>query len=158
VVVVRLPHASDLPVPGYQTDGAAGADLHAAIDAPVELRMGEVARIPTGLMLAIPEGYEGQVRPRSGWAFKHGVTLVNAPGTIDADFRGEIQVLLTCLKSEPCTVRRGDRIAQIVFAPVVRARFEETTSLEASARGTGGFGHTGKAEGRHPASTPATGT
>jgi dUTP pyrophosphatase len=105
--------------------------------------MGEVQLIPTGVALAIPELFEGQIRARSGWALKYGLALVNAPGTIDSDYRGEIKVVVTCLKNEPLTIRRGDRIAQIVFAPVARAEFDHVASLGESVRGAGGFGHTG---------------
>jgi len=143
VAVVRLPEHEDLPYPTYQTPGSAGADLHAAIREPLTVRGGEIHLIPTGVAFAIPELWEGQIRARSGWAVKHGLALVNAPGTIDSDYRGEIKVVVTCLKNEPMTIKRGDRIAQIVFTPVGRAIFDHVASLDGSVRGAGGFGHTG---------------
>ena len=131
--------------PHYATELAAGADLRAYLTEPVTLGAGERAAVPTGVRLAIPAGYEGQVRPRSGLAFRHGVTLVNAPGTIDADYRGEIRVLLFNTSREPYTIHSGDRIAQLVIAPVVQARFVASHGeLEASRRGEGGFGSTGR--------------
>lgn len=141
--IQRLPHAGDLPLPSYQTDAAAGLDLPAAVAEPLELAPGERALVPTGLKLAIPAGYEGQVRPRSGLALRHGVTLLNAPGTIDADYRGELGVILINLGQQPFRIARGDRIAQLVIAPVVRASPFEVTSVDDTARGAGGFGHTG---------------
>lgn len=143
VPVMRSADSADLPVPGYATRGSAGADLHAAVTDEVIVRHGEIVLVPTGLHLAIPEGWEGQVRPRSGLAVRHGLTVVNSPGTIDSDYRGEIKVVLTCLADEPCVIRRGDRIAQIVFCPVGRATFESVGSLPDTQRGSGGFGHTG---------------
>jgi dUTP pyrophosphatase len=145
VSFVQLPHAAGLPAPGYATADAAGMDLSAAVPdgAPVTLQPGERAAIPTGIALAIPQGFEGQVRPRSGLALKHAVTVLNAPGTIDADYRGEVQVILVNFGTEPFTVTRGMRIAQLVFAPVVRAAMQEVSSLETTARGEGGFGSTG---------------
>ena len=131
-----------LPLPTYQTDAAAGMDLLADVPEPLSLRPGARALVPTGLAVEIPPGYEGQVRPRSGLALRHGVTLVNSPGTIDADYRGEIQVLLINLGTEDVSVSRGDRIAQLVIAPVARATWREVDELAASQRGTGGFGHT----------------
>lgn len=141
----RLPHAADLPLPAYETAHAAGMDLRAALpeDAPRTLAPLERAMIPTGLSIALPEGYEAQVRPRSGLAARHGITCLNTPGTIDADYRGEIQVILINLGAEPFTIRRGERIAQIVVAPVTRAAWVEAAELPASARGAGGFGSTG---------------
>jgi len=138
-----LPHGAGLPLPHYATEAAAGADLHAAIAAPVTLEPGRRAAIPTGLALAIPSGFEGQVRPRSGLARRHGVTVANAPGTIDADYRGEIEVLLINLGQEPFTIERGDRIAQLVIAPVTRVSFVTVEAHDETARGTGGFGSTG---------------
>jgi dUTP pyrophosphatase len=123
--------------------GAAGLDLASAADAPIELAPGGRAAVPTGLAFAIPAGFEGQVRPRSGLARKFGVTLTNAPGTIDSDYRGEVQVLLVNLGSEPYVVKPGDRIAQLVIAPVSIAELEEASSLDDTVRGAGGFGHTG---------------
>ena len=134
---------ADIAPPEYMTAGAAGADLRACLDGEVTLSPGARASIPTGLILAIPPGYEGQVRPRSGLAARHGVTLVNAPGTIDSDYRGEVCLLLINLGSEPFVIRRGDRLAQLVIAPVSRAEFRVVESLDESARGAGGFGHTG---------------
>jgi dUTP pyrophosphatase len=133
-------------VPEYMTAGAAGMDLAAAMDAPVILAPGERAAVPTGLVVEIPVGYEGQVRPRSGLARRHGIAIMNAPGTIDSDYRGEVQVLLVNLGHEAYTVAPGDRIAQLVIAPVTRVALEEVKdggALSATARGTGGFGHTG---------------
>ena len=141
----RLDHAEGLPLPAYETAGSAGMDLRAAIDegAPVTLPPGGRALIPTGLTMALPEGYEGQVRPRSGLALKFGVTCLNSPGTIDSDYRGEVGVILANMGSEPFTVRRGDRIAQLVVAPFTQARLAEVDSLDDTARGAGGFGSTG---------------
>ena len=130
-------------MPVYSTEGSVGADLCAAIDEPITLRMGEVVLVPTGWKMELPVGFEAQVRPRSGLAMKHGVMVVNSPGTIDWDYRGEIRVLLTCIKTEPCILKRGDRIAQMVIAPVVRGGFEEAPALTETARAEGGFGHTG---------------
>ncbi|NRA96796.1 MAG: dUTP diphosphatase [Planctomycetes bacterium] len=143
VLVERLPHAEGLPLPDYATPGSAGADLCAAIDEPVGVHMGAVSLIPTGLKLAIPEGYEVQVRPRSGLALKAGLTLVNAPGTIDSDYRGEVSVIVTCVTEEPCIINRGDRIAQMIVAPVSQARWVAVPTLPETERGAGGFGHTG---------------
>lgn len=144
--VKRLPGTEDLPLPRYMTPGAAGMDLLAAVSEEVTLAPGGgVALVPTGLSLAIPRGYEGQVRPRSGLALRHAVTLLNSPGTIDSDYRGEIKVLLINFGREPYVVRRGDRIAQLVIQPVVQARLEEVAVLEETERGAGGFGHTGLA-------------
>jgi dUTP pyrophosphatase len=138
-----LPHGEGLDLPAYQTDHAAGLDLRAALDGTVTLVPGARALIPTGIALAIPPGFEGQVRPRSGLALRHGLTCLNTPGTIDADYRGEVKVLLTNLGQEECTVARGDRIAQLVIAPVARAALLAVTDLPTSPRGNGGFGHTG---------------
>jgi dUTP pyrophosphatase len=141
--VVRL--RPDAVLPRYATDGAAGLDLSAAIDAPIVLAPQERARVPTGLVIALPEGHEGQVRPRSGLAAKLGLTVLNAPGTIDEDYRGELQVLLVNLGSVPATIEPGDRIAQLVVAPVTRVSVElvEEAELGDTARGQGGFGSTG---------------
>lgn len=143
--IVRLAHAADLPLPEYQSAQAAGLDLLAAVpdDAPVELASGARAMIPTGVAIALPPGAEGQVRPRSGLAARHGITVLNSPGTIDADYRGEVQVILVNLGAEPFVVRRGMRIAQLIIAPVQRAEIIEVTSLDVTARATGGFGSTG---------------
>jgi dUTP pyrophosphatase len=145
VRVMRLPHGADLPLPAYHSTLAAGLDLLAAtpVDHPVVIAPGARAAIPTGLAIALPPGTEAQVRPRSGLAAKHGVTVLNTPGTIDADYRGEIQVILINHGAEPFTVERGSRIAQLVIAPVVRAQFSEVSNLDATTRGTGGFGSTG---------------
>lgn len=143
VEVEVLPHARDLPLPAYATPGAAGMDLLAAIVGAFDLLPGARALVPTGLRIAVPDGYEAQVRPRSGWALKHGLTVPNAPGTIDSDYRGEVGVILANHGPAPVTIERGARIAQLVFAPVVRAAWAPTTSLPATARGEGGFGHTG---------------
>ena len=140
----RLPGAADLPLPRYATDGSAGLDLPAAVETSVVLAPGERLRIPTGFAIAVPAGYEAQIRPRSGLAARHGITIPNAPGTIDSDYRGEIQVLLWNGGSEAVTVDRGDRIAQLVVAPVVRAELVEVEELDETDRGAGGFGHTGK--------------
>jgi deoxyuridine 5''-triphosphate nucleotidohydrolase (dut) len=143
VFVQRLPHAADLPLPRYETAHAAGLDLMACIPADITLAPGKRALIPTGFAIALPEGHEAQVRPRSGLAAKHGVTVLNAPGTIDADYRGEIAVILVNHGDAAFTVTRGMRIAQMVVAPVVRAALTETAELSGSARGSGGFGSTG---------------
>lgn len=138
-----LPHGEGLPLPRYATQGSAGVDLAAAIDRPLVLQPGERKKVPTGIALALPEGWEGQVRPRSGLAFNHGITILNSPGTIDADYRGEIQVILANLGSAPVTIARGERIAQLVIAPVSRAEWQVTSALPATRRGAGGFGSTG---------------
>jgi dUTP pyrophosphatase len=136
----------DLPLPSYQSDEAAGMDLMADNDAPLHLRPGERVLVPTGLAVEIPSGFEAQIRPRSGLALRHGVTLLNSPGTIDADYRGEVQVLLVNLGATDFTVRRGDRIAQMIVSPVTRAEWREVEELGKTARGGGGFGHTGLRE------------
>ena len=141
IAVVRLPHAVDLPLPSYATEGAAGMDVVAAED--LDLAPGQRHAVATGLRLAIPEGYEVQVRPRSGLALKHGIVLPNSPGTIDEDYRGELQVIVLNAGAEPFTVERGMRIAQAVLAPVLRAVFEEVLELPDTPRGEGGFGSTG---------------
>ena len=143
IEVVRLPHAQDLPLPSYATEGAAGMDLLAAVFEPVVVAPGARALVPTGLRIALPPGHELQVRPRSGLALKHGIVLPNSPGTIDEDFRGELQVIVLNAGSEPFTVERGMRIAQAVLAPVTRAAWREVDALPDSTRGTGGFGSTG---------------
>ena len=143
--IERLTHAGDLPLPAYETDGSAGMDLRAAVpeDAPLTLAPGGRALAPTGLKIALEPGYEAQVRPRSGLALKHGITCLNSPGTIDSDYRGEVKVILANLGQENFWVRRGERIAQLVPAPVLRATFEEVSELSDSQRGAGGFGSTG---------------
>lgn len=146
VRICREPGCEDLPLPAYETDGAAGMDLRAAVTEEVTLAPGERQLVSTGLRIALPPGYEAQVRPRSGLAVRHGIALVNSPGTVDADYRGVVQVPVINLGQEPFIIRRGDRIAQMVIAPVTRATWIEVTSAEelgASARGEGGFGHTG---------------
>lgn len=145
VKVVQLDHGAGLPLPEYQTDGAAGLDLLAAIaeKAPVILKTLERAAVPTGLTFELPMGTEAQVRPRSGLALKQGLTVLNSPGTVDSDYRGEVQVILINLGKEPVTIRRGDRIAQMVIAPVTRAKLKPRLSLTQTARGRGGFGSTG---------------
>ena len=144
VVPVRvLPHGEGLELPAYATEGSAGCDLRAAVAEPIVLAPGARALVPTGIAVAIPEGYEGQVRMRSGLAIRHGLTLLNGPGTIDADYRGEIRVILGNLGSEPFPISRGDRIAQLVVAPVARARLEKVEELPGTKRHDGGFGSTG---------------
>jgi dUTP pyrophosphatase len=142
VALKRLPEGDDLPLPAYMSEHAAGADLCAAVPESLTLLPGARALIPTGFSIALPVGYEAQVRPRSGLAIRSGVTCLNSPGTIDADYRGEIRVVLANLGSEPVVIRRGDRIAQVVVAPVVRAAFETVDELPASQRDIGGFGST----------------
>lgn len=144
---VRLPHGEGLPLPAYESAGAAGMDLRAAVpdDRPLLILPGKRALVPTGLVLEIPEGMEGQVRPRSGLAFKHGLTVLNSPGTVDSDYRGEVKVLLINLGDEDFAVTRGIRIAQIVFAAVTQVAIEERSLAGGTARGSGGFGSTGTA-------------
>ena len=146
VKVTRLPHGADLPLPDYQSALAAGLDLLAAVpaDAPVTIAAGQWSSIPTGLAVALPAGTEGQVRPRSGLAAKHGVTVLNSPGTVDADYRGEINVILINHGEAPFAIRRGERIAQMVIAPVVQAQLVPVVSLSNTDRGSGGFGSTGR--------------
>jgi len=143
IEVVRLPHAEGLPLPGYATPGAAGMDLLAAVTAPVTIPPGGRALVPTGLRIALPPGHELQVRPRSGLALKHGILLANSPGTIDEDYRGEVQIIVLNAGTEAFTVERGMRIAQAVLAPVVRAAWREVSDLPETSRGAGGFGSTG---------------
>lgn len=143
IPIHRLAHAADLPLPGYESAGAAGMDLRAAIGAPLILEPWRRAMVPTGIAIALPPGHEAQVRPRSGLAASHGVTVLNSPGTVDADYRGEISVILVNLSAEPFEIRRGDRIAQLVVAPVSRCAWREVEALEETARGGGGFGSTG---------------
>ena len=146
VRIRRLAHAEGLPLPAYETAYAAGMDLRAAVDeaAPLTLAPGARAMVPTGLSIALPEGFEAQVRPRSGLAAKHGLTCLNTPGTIDADYRGEVKVILINLGAEPFEIKRGERIAQMVVAPVTRAQWLEVEELDDTARGAGGFGSTGR--------------
>ncbi|HWA62073.1 MAG TPA: dUTP diphosphatase [Caulobacteraceae bacterium] len=145
VRVARLPHGADLPLPAYETADAAGMDLRAAVpqDEPLTLRPGSRFAVPTGLTMAIPPGFEGQVRPRSGLALRQGVTCLNSPGTIDADYRGEVRVILINHGEEDVIVRRGDRIAQLLISPVAQAAWDEVETLDETARGSGGFGSTG---------------
>ncbi len=138
-----LPHGQGLPLPAYATADAAGVDLAAALEKPLLLAPGERKDVPTGVALALPPGWEGQVRPRSGLALRHGLTVLNSPGTIDADYRGEIRVILANLGSAPVTIARGERIAQLVIAPVSRAIWDVVAQLPATTRGSGGFGSTG---------------
>jgi dUTP pyrophosphatase len=146
IEIRQLPHADGLPLPAYQSTHAAGLDLVAAVpeNAPLLLSPGQYALVPTGLSIAVPAGFEAQVRPRSGLAAKHGVTVLNAPGTVDADYRGEIGVLLINHGGEPFTIRRGERIAQMVIASVVRAELVVVAALSQTDRGSGGFGSTGR--------------
>lgn len=145
VRLMRLPHGADLPLPKYETALAAGCDIRAAVpaDAPLRLKPGERAMTPTGIAIALPPGWEAQMRPRSGLAAKYGITCVNSPGTIDADYRGELKVILINHGRDDFEIRRGDRIGQLVFAPVFQATFAEVDALDETARGTGGFGSTG---------------
>lgn len=154
VALLRLPHGADLPLPAYETAGAAGLDLRAAIMAPLTLAPGERALIPTGLAMQLPGGFEGQVRPRSGLALRHGVTVLNAPGTVDSDYRGEVSVVLINHGQEPFSIQRGDRIAQFVIAPVTQAELLEVSTLDATARGAGGYGSTGISGGTRRGDTP----
>jgi len=148
--ILRLPHAADLPLPAYQSERAAGLDLLAAVPAaaPVSIAPGERVLIPTGIAIALPPGHEGQIRPRSGIALRHGVTVLNSPGTIDADYRGEIQVILVNLGGQSFEITRGSRIAQMVIAPITQAKVVESDSLDPTGRKSGGFGSTG--HGRPP--------
>lgn len=147
VDVQRLDHGKDLPLPKYETEGAAGMDLLAAVPEaePLVLQPGKRAMVPTGLAIALPPGFEAQVRPRSGLAAKKGITVLNSPGTVDCDYRGEVKVILINLGEEAFTIQRGERIAQMVIAPVTQAIWKERDSLSETSRGTGGFGSTGVA-------------
>lgn len=148
--IMRLPHAADLPLPAYQSELAAGLDLIAAVPAaaPVTIAPGQRVAIPTGIAVALPAGIEGQIRPRSGLALRHGVTVLNSPGTVDADYRGEVQVILVNLGGEPFTVERGTRIAQLVIVATVQAMICEVAALDETCRGVGGFGSTGTRGGK----------
>lgn len=141
--VNRAPHAYDIPLPRYMTEGSSGMDLHAAVSQTMTIRTGEIALIPTGLMVAVPIGYELQIRPRSGLAAKNGIGILNTPGTIDSDYRGEIKVIIINLGKNSFEVKRSDRIAQMVLCPVPQAILEETDQLPPTERSDGGFGHTG---------------
>jgi len=143
VRIERLPHAVGLPLPAYATPGSAGLDLRAAVEETTWIPPGGWRAVPTGLRLALPSGYEGQIRPRSGLALRHGIGLPNAPGTLDSDYRGELRVLLVNHSPHPFRVERGDRIAQLVIAPVARAQLVEVDAVDATPRGDGGFGSTG---------------
>jgi dUTP pyrophosphatase len=143
IAVTRLPHNADLPLPAYETAQSAGMDLASAIEEPITLAPGSRVMVPTGLAIALPDGYEAQVRPRSGLAARNGVTVLNTPGTIDADYRGEVKVILINLGDETFEIERGMRIAQMVVSPVTQAAFSEAAELPETARGTGGFGSTG---------------
>lgn len=143
VSIRRLPGHQDLPLPDYQSDHAAGMDIHAAVSEPLVIAPGQRVLVPTGFVMAVPVGYEAQIRPRSGLAYKHGLSMPNAPGTIDADYRGEVKVLMVNLGSEPVTITRGMRIAQMLIKPVPRVMWDEVDELPPTQRGEGGFGHTG---------------
>lgn len=143
ILFKKLPHARDLQLPKYETASSAGMDLRAAVDEPVTLKPGERKLIPTGLQMALPEGFEAQVRPRSGLALKNGITLLNSPGTIDADYRGELKVIMINHGQDDFIIQFGDRIAQMVVAPVAQLAVAETETLDATERGEGGFGSTG---------------
>jgi dUTP pyrophosphatase len=143
IAIQRLPHGEDLPLPAYATAGSAGLDLFAAVKAEITLEPGCHASVPTGIALALPEGFEAQVRPRSGLALRHGVTVLNAPGTIDSDYRGEVTAILINHSREAFTIARGMKIAQLVVAAHARVEWSETASLETTSRGAGGFGSTG---------------
>jgi len=145
IQITRLsPSSRDVPLPAYATEGAAGMDIRAAVDDPMIVAPGATVLVPTGFAIAVPNGYEAQVRPRSGLAIKHRIGVLNAPGTIDSDYRGEVRVILTNFGSGEFTIRRGDRIAQMVVAPYVKAEWDERESLDDTTRGTGGLGHTGR--------------
>ncbi len=146
VRIARLPWGRDLPLPSRATPGSAGYDLRAALDRPAEIAPGDRALIPTGFAIALPAGFEAQLRPRSGLALEHGIVLPNAPGTIDSDYRGEVKVILGNLGEKTFTVHRGDRIAQLVIAPVAGADWEEVPGLDETRRGSDGFGHSGRRE------------
>ncbi len=143
IPIMQLVHGRELPAPKYMTPGAAGMDLVAAISTPLSLKSGEYTAVPTAIAIALPEGYEAMIRPRSGLALRHGVTILNAPGTVDSDYRGEIQVILINHGREVFMIQRGDRIAQMVIQAVVRAEWAFVDALAITARGAGGFGHTG---------------
>ena len=144
VKITRLAHGANLPLPTYESAHAAGMDLRAAVPEPLRLEPGKRALVPTGIAIALPDGYEAQVRPRSGLALKHGVSVLNAPGTIDADYRGEVGVILINHGEEPFDINRGERIAQLVITPVATADWNEVETLDETTRGAGGFGSSGK--------------
>lgn len=143
VKITRLRPNYDLPLPQYATDGSAGMDLYADLDDEITIKPGEIALIPTGIAIELPLGYEAQIRPRSGLAINHGITLLNTPGTIDSDYRGEIKIILINLGKQNFTIKRGDRIAQIIITKYAKVEWEETNKLNSTKRGSGGFGHTG---------------
>jgi len=143
ISISRFPHANGIPLPQYQTNGSAGMDLFAAIESELVLSPFQIAIVPTGLAISLPNGFEAQVRPRSGLAAKYGITIVNSPGTIDSDYRGEIKVILQNLGRESFTIKRGDRIAQMIIAKYEKIKWNEVPSLDETQRGDGGFGHTG---------------
>ncbi len=144
VALAVLPHGEGLPLPSYQTAGSAGMDLYAALPAWIRLEPGERTVVPTGIAIALPDGFEGQIRPRSGLAVRHGLTVLNAPGTIDSDYRGELSVPLINLGADPVTLQRGDRIAQLVVAPVIQVAWALTAELDETPRGSSGYGSTGR--------------
>jgi len=144
VYVEQTLESRDLPLPKYMSEQAAGLDLYAAVEAPIILKKGEIKLVPTGLKIALPDSYEAQIRPRSGLAFKHGISLVNTPGTIDADYRGEIKIIMINFGDRDFTIKRGDRIAQMVINKIEQIDWIVTEALEATMRGEGGFGHTGQ--------------
>ncbi|PKM79896.1 MAG: dUTP diphosphatase [Firmicutes bacterium HGW-Firmicutes-14] len=144
ILVKRTESGKGIPLPGYMTEGAAGMDLYAAVERQEVLQPGEIKLIPTGLAISLPEGYEAQIRPRSGLALKHGITMVNTPGTIDADYRGEIGLIMINLGKAPFEINRGDRVAQMVVNRIARAVFREAADLDDTSRNSGGFGSTGK--------------
>jgi dUTP pyrophosphatase len=143
IKIKRLLNNAELPLPGYETEGASGMDVRASIELPVVLNPGDVKLIPTGFSMSIPQGYEAQIRPRSGLALKHGIGMVNSPGTIDSDYRGEVSIIMINWGKAPFTINRGDRIAQMVICKVFRAEFASVESLDDTGRGEGGFGHSG---------------
>ena len=143
IKITRLKGNKDLPLPGYESEGSSGMDIRAAVKEPVLLEPGEISLIPTGLSVSVPPGYEAQMRPRSGLALHHGLGMVNSPGTIDSDYRGEIGIIMINWGNEPFTIRRGDRIAQMIISRVYRAELAEVDALDTTYRGQGGFGHTG---------------
>lgn len=143
ILFKKLPHATDLPLPSYESEYAAGMDIRAALPEPIQLKPGQRKLIPTGLKMALPKGYEAQIRPRSGLAYRNGITMLNTPGTIDSDYRGEVKVLAVNLGEDPFVINHGDRIAQMVVAPVTQAVVKEVGDLPETERGEGGFGSTG---------------
>lgn len=143
IKIKRFKGSEDIPLPTYESEGSSGMDIRAAVKEPMPLMPGDIRLIPTGLAVSVPPGYEAQIRPRSGLAIKYGIGMVNSPGTVDSDYRGEIGIILINWGSELFTVKRGDRIAQMIISKVYRAEFEEANDLDTTSRGTGGFGHTG---------------